>query len=156
MTSVKTSRNKKQTPHLIFLWLATLSLGPKQYLHSKGLKNTICLWLRLSVLIVEQCRFDIVQFYLVSAKDKLHFQYLWSEGIFSGTRKKFLVMKSWSSEVVSDFWFGAQYHPRLPLRWYCSPNFSDALQRVMHPRQNRSNLPVCLIFLPETHGKRRQ
>ena len=36
---------------------------------------------------------------------QLHFQDIWSAGIPSGTKAKFLVMKSWSSEVVSDFCF---------------------------------------------------
>ena len=47
MASIKTNKNKKRTPLLKtnFSWLATLSLGPKRFLHSKGPKNAICLWL---------------------------------------------------------------------------------------------------------------
>ena len=48
MASIKTNKNKKRTPLLKtnFSWLETLSLGPKRFLHSKGPKNAICLWLR--------------------------------------------------------------------------------------------------------------
>ena len=47
MASIKINKNKKQTPLLKtnFSWLETLSLGPKRFLHSKGPKNGICLWL---------------------------------------------------------------------------------------------------------------
>ena len=41
-----------------FSWLATLSLGPKRFLHSKGPKNVICLWLRLGNIKQSQiCNF---------------------------------------------------------------------------------------------------
>ena len=36
---------------------------------------------------------------------QLYFSDLYIEGIFSGPKAKFLVMKSWSSEVLSDFLF---------------------------------------------------
>ena len=47
MASVKTNKNKKRTALLKtnFWWQVTLPLGPKCYLHSKGPKNAICLWL---------------------------------------------------------------------------------------------------------------
>ena len=47
MVSVKTNKNKKWTALLKtnFWWQGTLLLGPKRYLHSKGPKNAICLWL---------------------------------------------------------------------------------------------------------------
>ena len=47
MASVKTNKNKKRTALLKtnFWWQETLLLGPKPYLHSKGPKNAICLWL---------------------------------------------------------------------------------------------------------------
>ena len=76
MASVKTNKNKNRTPLLKtnFSWLETLSLGPKRFLHSKGPKNAICLWLRLGKLNrSKQCRFDFVWYFLVSAKDKSHF-----------------------------------------------------------------------------------
>ena len=49
MASVKTNKNKNRTRLLktSFSWIETLSLGPKRFLHSKGPKNVICLWLRL-------------------------------------------------------------------------------------------------------------
>ena len=45
MVSVKTNKKKNLTPLLKtnFWWKKTL--GPKQYIHSKGPKNAICLWL---------------------------------------------------------------------------------------------------------------
>ena len=50
MASVKTNKIKNQTPLLKtnFSCLETLSLGPKRFLHSKGPKNAICLWLILN------------------------------------------------------------------------------------------------------------
>ena len=53
----------------------TLFLDPKRFLHSKGPKNAICLWLRLKKSNrIKQCRFNIVRYFLVSAIDKLHFE----------------------------------------------------------------------------------
>ena len=76
MASVKTNKNKNWTPLLKtnFSWLETLFLGPKRFLHSKGPKNVICLWLRLGN--IKQSQICIVYFcsiFLVSAKDKFHF-----------------------------------------------------------------------------------
>ena len=76
MASVKTNKNKNRTPLLKtnFSRLETLSFDPKRFLHSKGPKNAICLWLRLGNII--QCTICNVYFrsvFLVSAKDKLHF-----------------------------------------------------------------------------------
>ena len=47
MASIKTNKNKKQTALLKtnFWRQETLPLGPKWYLHSKGPKNAIYLWL---------------------------------------------------------------------------------------------------------------
>ena len=47
MASTKTNKIKKQTPlfYTNFLSYTTLLFGPKRLLHSKGLKNTLCLWL---------------------------------------------------------------------------------------------------------------
>merc|ERR1712237_319469 len=47
MASVKTNKNKNRTPLLKinFSIQEFLSLGPKRFLHSKGPKNGICLWL---------------------------------------------------------------------------------------------------------------
>ena len=87
-----------------------------------NLPDVLCLWttkdsftlkvlkmqlvLRLGNII--QCWICNVHFhsiFLVSAKDKLHFEDLQSEGIFSGPETKFLAIKSWSPEVVSNFIF---------------------------------------------------
>ena len=108
MTSVKTNENKNWTQLLKtnFSILETLFFGLKRFLHSKGPKNAICLWLILRN--IEQSQICIVYFrsiFLVSATNKLRFQDLLSEGIFSGPKTKFLVMKTWSSEVVSNFCF---------------------------------------------------
>ena len=49
MVSIKTNKNENLTPFLKtnFSRQETLSLGLKRFLHSKGPKNVICLWLRL-------------------------------------------------------------------------------------------------------------
>ena len=63
MVSVKTNKDKNRTPLLKtnFSWLETLSLCPKRFLHSKGPKYAICLWLRLEKLRGStQSRFDSV------------------------------------------------------------------------------------------------
>ena len=66
--------NPKIWHHFWIPTLETLSLGPKRFLHSKGPKNVICLWLRLGN--IKQSQICIVYFwsiFLVSAKDKSHF-----------------------------------------------------------------------------------
>ena len=72
----KPNKNKNQTPllRMNFLWVETFSLGPKRFLHSKGPRNVICLWLRLGN--VKQSRICNVYFrsiLLVSAEDKSHY-----------------------------------------------------------------------------------
>ena len=100
MASFKTNKNKNWTPlvRTNFSKLETLSLGPKRFLYSKGHKSAICLWLTL--------RSNLHCFtFSVSAKDKLPFQDIQSEGIFLGPKANFLATKRWSSEVLSDFCF---------------------------------------------------
>ena len=73
MVSVKTNKNKNQTPLLKtnFSRQKTLSFGLKRFLHCRGPKNMICLWLRLGKLNgSKQCRIDFVGYFLVSAKDE--------------------------------------------------------------------------------------
>ena len=85
-----------------FSRLETLSLGPKRFLHSKGPKNAICLWLRLGN-IIQRLIYNVYfrSIFLVSAKDKLHFRTFRVMESFRSQRQKFLVRKSWYSEVVS-------------------------------------------------------
>ena len=49
MASTKTNKQTKRTPlfYSNFLRYTTLLCYPKRFLNSKGLKNDICLWLRL-------------------------------------------------------------------------------------------------------------
>ena len=42
---IKTNKNQTALQKTNFWWQETLPLGPKWYLHSKGPKNAICLWL---------------------------------------------------------------------------------------------------------------
>ena len=103
MASVKKDKNKNLTPLLKTNFSRQeTSLGPKRCLHSKGPKNVICLWQRQgNIKLSQSCIVYFCSIFLVSAKEKLHFQDLQSEGIFSGPKTMFLIMKSWSSEVVS-------------------------------------------------------
>ena len=108
MASVRTNKNKNLTPLLKanFSRQKTLSLGPKRFLHSKGPKNVICLWLRLGNIKQNQiCYVYIFSIFPDSANNKSHFQDLQSEGIFLDPKTKLLFMKSWSLEVVSIFCF---------------------------------------------------
>ena len=58
MASIKTNKIKKRTPLLcINFWkLTTLLFCPKRFLHSKGPKNAICLWLSHNK---EHCRLNM-------------------------------------------------------------------------------------------------
>ena len=58
MASIKTNKIKKRTPlHNINFWkLTTLLFCPKRFVHSKGPKNAICLWLSHNK---EHCRLNM-------------------------------------------------------------------------------------------------
>ena len=96
MASVKTNKNKNLTPFLKtnFSGQETLYLGLKRFLHSIGPKNVICLWLRLG-----------------------NIKQSWICIVYFCSKTKCLVLKSWSSEVVSDFCFCLFYWMPFYLNW---------------------------------------
>ena len=62
MANIKTNKNKNRTPLLKtnFSWPETLSLGPKRYLHSKGPKNSICLWAQKDIFTLKVLKMQFV------------------------------------------------------------------------------------------------
>ena len=110
MASIKTNKIKNPTPLLKtnFLWIETLLLGPKRFLHSKGPKNAICLCLsqrKITFLGPLQWRNLFGPKSKVSRHEKLVFR--------SGVR--FLFLFVWMDAILQnpfflknqslDFWF---------------------------------------------------
>ena len=95
MASIKTNKNKKRTALLKtnFWWQETLPLGPKWYLHSKGPKNAIYLWLshdKEHCTFNQQCSWSWLSQRQIAFLGPLEWRYGF------GPKDKILVMKSWS------------------------------------------------------------